>query len=59
MVKDATAVYFNPASLTILSTMQLIVQDTLARSESQFTGSTQKLPFGAPEMEYLQKRLYL
>ena len=49
MVKDATAVYFNPASLPILSTMQLIVQDTLARSESQFTGSTQKLPSGAPE----------
>ena len=49
VVKDATAVYFNPASLPIISTMQLIVQDTLARSESQFTGSTQKLPSGVPE----------
>lgn len=49
VVKDATAVYFNPASLPIISTMQLIVQDTLARSESQFTGSAQKLPSGLPE----------
>jgi len=49
VVKDATAVYFNPASLPIIPTMQLVVQDTLARSESQFTGSAQKLPFGVTE----------
>lgn len=49
VVKDATAVYFNPAALTILPKQQLIIQGTLARSQSQFTGSAQKLPFGIAE----------
>ena len=49
VVNDATAVYFNPASLPIIPNMQVIVQDTLARSQSQFTGSAQKLPFGVTE----------
>ena len=49
VVKDATAVYFNPAALTIIPKTQLIVQGTLARSQSQFTGSALKLPFGVTE----------
>ena len=49
VVKDATAVYFNPASLPIILNTQLILQDTLARSQFQFTGSAQKLPFGVTQ----------
>lgn len=49
VVKDATAVYFNPAALTILPNQQFIIQGTLARLQSQFTGSAQKLPFGITE----------
>lgn len=49
VVRDATAVYFNPASLPTIPNMQLIVQGTLARSRSQFTGSAQKLSFDITE----------
>lgn len=46
VVKDATAVYFNPAALTILPNQQLILLGTLARAEFQFIGNAQKLPLG-------------
>ena len=49
VVMDATAVYFNPAALTIISKPQLITQGTLARSQFQFTGSAQQLPLGITE----------
>jgi long-subunit fatty acid transport protein len=49
VVKDATAVYFNPASLTVITNTQLILQGTSAKSQFQFTGSAQKLPFGITE----------
>lgn len=49
VVKDATAVYFNPAALTGLPKPQLITLGTLARSKFQFSGSAQKVPFGIPE----------
>ena len=49
VVKDATAVYFNPAALTLVPNRQLIIQGTLARAQFQFTGSAQKLPFGSTE----------
>lgn len=49
VVKDATAIFFNPAALTRVSTPQLIFLGTVARSQSQFNGSAQKLPFGALE----------
>ena len=49
VVRDATASYFNPAALTVLSNQQLILQGTLARSRSQFAGSAQQLPLGIIE----------
>lgn len=49
VVKDATAAYFNPAALTIIPKPQLIILGTLAKSQFQFTGSAQKLPFGMSE----------
>lgn len=49
VVRDATAVYFNPAALPILPHQQLILLGTLARSQFQFNGSAEKLPFGATE----------
>ncbi|MBL7480626.1 OmpP1/FadL family transporter [Legionella bononiensis] len=49
VVKDATAVYFNPAALTIIPHQQLILLGTLARAQSQFTGSAQQVPFGLTE----------
>lgn len=49
VVKDASAVYFNPAALTVLPEQQLILQGTLARARSQFTGSAQRLPLGITE----------
>ncbi|KTD52821.1 OmpP1/FadL family transporter [Legionella quateirensis] len=49
VVKDATAVYFNPAALTVIPHQQLILLGTLARAQSQFTGSAQQVPFGITE----------
>lgn len=49
VVKDATAVYFNPAALTLISKKQLILLGTSAQSQFQFTGNAQKLPFGIAE----------
>lgn len=49
VVKDATAVYFNPAALPSVSDQQLILLGTVAKSQFQFTGSTQKLAFGTTE----------
>jgi long-chain fatty acid transport protein len=49
VVKDSTAVYFNPAALTIIPKQQLILLGTSARSQFQFTGSAQQLPFGSTE----------
>ena len=49
VVKDATAVYFNPAALMSVSHPQLVFLGTLARSRAQFSGSAQKLPFGILE----------
>jgi long-subunit fatty acid transport protein len=49
VVKDATAVYFNPAALTVLSSPQLIGLATGAQARFQFTGSAQKLPLGITE----------
>lgn len=47
VVNDATASYFNPAALTLLSQKQLITLGTVARARFQFSGSAQKLPFGS------------
>lgn len=49
VVKDATAVFFNPAALTLLPNQQLIILGTFARSQFQFAGSAQKLPYGSTE----------
>jgi long-chain fatty acid transport protein len=49
VVKDATAVYFNPASLPVVPHAQVIFQDTLARFDSRFSGITQRLPLGGTE----------
>ncbi|KTD00352.1 long-chain fatty acid transporter [Fluoribacter gormanii] len=49
VVKDATAVYFNPAALTISPHQQLILLGTLARAQFEFSGSAQKIPFGGTE----------
>lgn len=49
VVNDATATYFNPAALTILSQKQLITLGTVARSQLQFSGSAQRKPFGLVE----------
>jgi len=49
VVMDATAAYFNPGALTAVPKTQLIAQGTLARSQFQFTGSAQQLPFGITE----------
>lgn len=49
VVKDATAVYFNPAALTISPHQQLILLSTLARAQFQFNGSAQNIPFGITE----------
>jgi long-chain fatty acid transport protein len=49
VVRDATAAYFNPAALTVLPHQQLILQGTLARTRSQFSGSAQRLPLGISE----------
>jgi long-subunit fatty acid transport protein len=46
VVKDATAVYFNPAALTISPQQQFIFLGTLARAQFEFSGSAQKRPFG-------------
>ncbi len=44
VVRDATAVYFNPAALTVIGNKQLIIQDTIATLKSQFTGIAEELP---------------
>lgn len=49
VVKDATAVYFNPAGLTISPHQQFILLGTLARAQFEFSGSAQKLPSGGIE----------
>ncbi|KTD73615.1 OmpP1/FadL family transporter [Legionella tucsonensis] len=49
VVKDATAVYFNPAALTISPHQQLILLGTLAKAQFEFSGSAQKIPFGIIE----------
>lgn len=49
VVKDATAVYFNPAALTISPHQQLVLLSTLARAQFEFSGSAQKIPFGITE----------
>ncbi|WP_182391886.1 OmpP1/FadL family transporter [Legionella sp. PC997] len=46
VVKDATAVYFNPAALTISPHQQLILLNTLAKAQFEFSGRAQKIPFG-------------
>lgn len=49
VVNDATATYFNPAALTVLSQKQLITLGTTARSKFQFNGSVQRRPVGLTE----------
>lgn len=49
VVKDATAVYFNPAALTIISKQQLILLATSAQSQFKFSGSVQNIPSGSIE----------
>lgn len=49
VVKDATAIYFNPAALTISPHKQFIFLSTLARAQFEFSGSAQKIPFGGSE----------
>lgn len=49
VVKDATAVYFNPAALTISPHQQFILLGSLARAQFEFSGSTQKIPFEGTE----------
>lgn len=49
VVKDATAVFFNPAALTIIPNPQLILLGTLARSQFQFTGSAHHVSSGVIE----------
>ncbi|CAM2912654.1 OmpP1/FadL family transporter [Legionella worsleiensis] len=49
VVRDATAVYFNPGALTTISKPQLILLGTLARSQFEFTGSVQQIPLGLSE----------
>lgn len=49
VVKDATAIYFNPAALTLSPHYQLILLGTLARTQFEFSGSAQKVPFGSSE----------
>lgn len=49
VVKDATAIYFNPAALTLSPHYQLILLGTLARAQFEFSGSAQKVPFGSSE----------
>lgn len=43
VVKDATAVYFNPAALTISPHRQFILLGSVARMQFAFSGSTQKI----------------
>lgn len=49
VVKDATAVYFNPAALTVVTRQQMILQGTLAKAPFQFTGSATQFPAGITE----------
>lgn len=49
VVKDATAVYFNPAALTISPHQQFILLGTLARAQFEFSGSAQKIPLEGAE----------
>ncbi|RUR17935.1 aromatic hydrocarbon degradation protein [Legionella sp. km535] len=49
VVRDATAVYFNPAALTVIPHQQLILLGTMARAQFQFAGSAQQVPFGVSE----------
>lgn len=49
VVRDATAVYFNPAALTVLPKQQLVVQSTFAKSQFQFSGNAERLATGISE----------
>ena len=49
VVNDATAVYFNPAALTIAPQQQFIFLDTLARARFEFSGSAKNIPSGNTE----------
>lgn len=49
VVNDATAAYFNPAGLIVLSQKQLITLGTAARSEFQFSGNAQRISLGMIE----------
>lgn len=46
VVNDATAAYFNPAALTLLKGAQIIPLGTVARYQTQFSGSTMAVPTG-------------
>lgn len=49
VVKDATAVFFNPSALTNVAKPQFIFLGTLAQSEFQFSGSVQRVPLNVME----------
>lgn len=49
VVTDATAVYFNPAALTMSPNQQFVILGTLARAQFEFSGSAQKIPLGGSE----------
>lgn len=49
VVKDATAVYFNPAGLTISPHRQFILLGTLAKAQFEFIGSAQTFSVGRIE----------
>lgn len=49
IINDATASYFNPASLVQLKNPQIITQLTSAHFKTQFTGQTTFVPVGVTE----------
>lgn len=51
VVKDATALYFNPAALTISPHQQFILLGTLARAQFEFSGSAQKYLLGVASQD--------
>lgn len=46
VVEDATATYYNPASLTSLKNTQFIALGSLGNSKTQFSGQSTQLPTG-------------